>query len=77
MEEKKIPDFETIQAAVEGQQWAVEKILECYSDEIDRLSTTKKERPDGSVETVVDEDLKQQLITGLLEFIPKFAMEES
>ena len=39
MENQKMPEYETIRAAVAGEKWAVEKVVECYKDEIDRLST--------------------------------------
>ena len=39
MENQKMPEYETIRAAVAGEKWAVEKVVDCYKDEIDRLST--------------------------------------
>ena len=39
MENQKMPEYETIRAAVAGEKWAVEKVVECYKDEIDRLSS--------------------------------------
>lgn len=38
MENQKMPEYETIRAAVAGEKWAVEKVVDCYKDEIDRLS---------------------------------------
>ena len=38
MENQKMPEYETIRAAVAGEKWAVEKVVECYKDEIDRLA---------------------------------------
>ena len=38
MADQTIPDYETIRAAVAGEKWAVEKVVDCYKDEIDRLS---------------------------------------
>ena len=32
MEQSNMSDFETIRAAVAGEKWAVEKVLECYAD---------------------------------------------
>lgn len=69
------PDFETIRAAVAGEAWALEKVLACYGDEINRLATVKKRQPDGSIKAVVDEDIRQQLILKLLETIPQFPIE--
>ena len=48
MENQKMPEYETIRAAVAGETWAVEKVLMCYKDEIDRQATVKKRQPDGS-----------------------------
>lgn len=69
------PDFETIRAAVAGEAWALEKVLACYGDEINRLATVKKRQPDGSIKAVVDEDIRQRLILKLLEAIPQFPIE--
>ena len=30
MENQKMPEYETIRAAVAGEKWAVEKVVECY-----------------------------------------------
>lgn len=69
------PDFETIRAAVAGEAWALEKVLACYGDEMNRLATVKKRQPDGSIKAVVDEDIRQRLILKLLEAIPQFPIE--
>lgn len=77
MAEMKSPDFATIQAAIAGEQWALDKVLECYGDEINRLSTIGKRQPDGSIKAGVDENMRQQLIKKLLEAIPQFPIEEA
>lgn len=69
------PDIETIRAAVAGEAWALEKVLACYGDEINRLATVKKRQPDGSIKAVVDEDMRQRLILKLLEAIPQFPIK--
>lgn len=69
------PDFETIRAAVAGEAWALEKVLACYDDEINRLATVEKRQPDGSMKAAVDEDMRQRLIAKLLEAIPQFPIE--
>ncbi|HBY2902548.1 TPA: helix-turn-helix domain-containing protein [Clostridioides difficile] len=74
--EQEMPDYETIRAAVAGEKWALEKVLDCYSDEINRLAMVKKRQPDGSVKEVIDEDLRQTLIMKLLEAIPQFPIEK-
>lgn len=76
MADNTIPEYETIRAAVAGEQWAVEKVLACYESEINRLATVRKRQPDGSIKAVVDEDLRQRLIVKLLEEIPHFPIEE-
>ena len=74
--EQEMPDYETICAVVAGEKWALEKVLDCYSDEINRLAMVKKRQPDGSVKEEIDEDLRQTLIMKLLEAIPQFPLEE-
>ena len=76
MEQSNMPDFETIRAAVAGEKWAVEKVLECYADEIDQLATIEKEQPDGSVKKEIDEDLRQALALKLIEAIPSFPLDK-
>mgnify|MGYP002589223470 FL=1 len=74
--EQEMPDYETIRAAVAGEKWALEKVLDCYGDEINRLAMVKKRQPDGSVKEDIDEDLRQTLIMKWLEAIPQFPMEK-
>lgn len=76
MEQSNMPDYETIHAAVAGEKWAVEKVLECYADEIDQLATIEKEQPDGSVKKEIDEDLRQALALKLIEAIPSFPLDK-
>ena len=76
MEQSNMPDYETIRAAVAGEKWAVEKVLECYADEIDQLATIEKEQPDGSVKKEIDEDLRQALALKLIEAIPSFQLDK-
>ena len=47
--EQEMPDYETICAAVVGEKWALEKVLDCYGGEINCLATIKKRQPDGTV----------------------------
>ena len=74
--EQEMPDYETIRAAVAGEKWALEKVLACYGDEINRLAMVKKRQPDGTVKEEIDENLRQTLIMKLLEAIPQFPMEK-
>lgn len=74
--EQEMPDYETICAAVVGEKWALEKVLDCYGDEINRLAMVKKCQPDGTIKEEIDEDLSQTLIMKLLEAIPQFPMEK-
>ena len=67
----------TIEAAVAGEKWALEKVLAYYADYIEELATVEIEQPDGNVKKIVDEDLKQQIGLKLLEEIPNFPLEEA
>ena len=70
-------DLNTIEAAIAGEKWALEKVLAYYADYIEELATVEIEQPDGSVKKVVDEDLKQKIALKLLEEIPNFPLEET
>lgn len=70
-------ELHTIEAAVAGETWALEEVLEYYGDYIEKMATLNEEQPDGSVKKYVDEDLKQEIILKLLEEIPKFPLEEA
>lgn len=72
MAERNMPDYGTIQAAVTGEAWAIEKVLDCYSGELDKLATVEKKQPDGSVKKEIDEDMRQTLVLKLIEAIPQF-----
>ena len=61
--QEKLLDYETIKAAVAGEKWATEKVIEHYAPFIDGL--------------VVDEDMKQHLILKLLEELPNFPLEQA
>ena len=60
--QEKLLDYETIKAAVAGEKWAKQKVIEHYTPMIDELA--------------VDEDMKQHLILKLLEELPNFPMEQ-
>lgn len=62
-EQEMLMDTATIKAAVAGEKWATEKVLEHYAPMIDELA--------------VDEDMKQHLIMKLLEALPNFPMEQA
>ena len=47
MANQKMPDYETIRAAVAGEKWAVAKVVECYQDEINKQATVRKRQPDN------------------------------
>lgn len=61
-EQEMLLDTDTIRAAVAGEKWAKEKVIEHYTPMIDELA--------------VDEDMKQHLILKLLEELPNFPMEQ-
>ena len=56
-------DYATIKAAVAGEKWAKEKVIEHYTPMIDEMA--------------VDEDMKQHLIMKLLEELPNFPMDQA
>ena len=56
-------DTATIKAAVAGEKWAKDKVIEHYTPMIDVLA--------------VDEDMKQHLILKLLEELPHFPMGQA
>ena len=76
MKGQEMPDYETIRAAVAGEKWALEKVLDCYGGEINRLATIKKRQPDGTVKEVIDEDMRQHIAMKLIEALPTFPLEE-
>lgn len=76
MERENIPDMETIRAAVAGEKWAVAKVVESYSGELDRLATVEIQQPDGSKKREIDGDMRQQLALKLIEAIPRFPLEK-
>ena len=76
MTQQNMPDYETIRAAVAGKKWAVEKVLECYADEIDQLATVEMKQPDGNMKKEIDKDMRQALVLKLIEAIPQFPLEK-
>ena len=53
-----------------------EKVVECYKDEIDRLSTVAVRQPDGSTKQEINEDMRQSITKKLIEALPQFPLEE-
>ena len=76
MKGQKMPDTETKRAADAGEKSSLEKVLDTYGGEINRLATIKKRQPDGTVKEEIDEDMRQTLIMKLLEAIPQFPIEK-
>ena len=76
MANQKMPDYETIRAAVAGEKWAAAKVVECYQDEINKQATVRKRQPDGTVKEVIDEDMRQHITMKLIEALPTFPLEE-
>lgn len=70
-------DYKTIKGAVDGEKWAIEKIMAYYDDYMTELAKVKARRLDGSVRTYVDKDLKQEIALKLLKEIPNFPLEET
>lgn len=71
MTEKQL-SVETIQGAVAGDQDAVQKVIEHYSDYIDDLCTIEETQEDESTKKSIDEDMWQAVILKLIESLPKF-----
>lgn len=63
VEQEMLLDTATIRAAVAGEKWAKEKVIEHYTPMIDELA--------------VNEDMKQHLIMKLLEELPNFPMGQA
>ena len=61
-EQEMLLDTDTIKAAVAGEKWAKEKVIEHYTPMIDELAD--------------DEDMKQHLIMKLLEELPDLPIEQ-
>ena len=61
-EQEILLDTATIKAAVAGEKWAKQKVIEHYTPMIDEMA--------------VDEDMKHHLIMKLLEELPHFPMEQ-
>ena len=61
-EQEMLLDTVTIKAAVAGEKWAKQKVVEHYVLMIDEMA--------------IDEDMKQHLIMKLLEELPHFPMEQ-
>ena len=61
-EQEMLLDSATIKAAVAGEKWAKQKVIEYYTPMIGEMA--------------VDEDMKQHLILKLLEDLPHFPMEQ-
>lgn len=77
MEEQQNPlTYEIIKAAVAGKKWATEKVIAHYGSYIEELAMVKERKPDGSVRTYVDEDMKQSIILNLLEKILDFPLRK-
>ena len=62
-EQEMLLDTDTIRAAVAGEKWATEKVIEHYAPTIEKMA--------------VDEDMKQHLIMKLLEALPNFPMKQA
>lgn len=61
VEQEMLLDTDTIKAAVAGEKWAKDKVIEHYTPMIDKMA--------------VDEDMKQHLILKLLEELPNFPVK--
>lgn len=64
-EQEMLLDTDTIKAAVAGEKWAKDKVIEHYTPMIDELAVD------------ADIDMKQHLILKLLEELPHFPMGQA
>ena len=71
------PEFEVIQAAVSGEQWAIDRIVAHYEDFINEQNMVEVTQPDGSVKRRLDEELKRRITQRLIREIPNFPMTKS
>jgi len=75
MGKDKLLNVETINAAVAGEAWAVEKVVEHYAGEINRLCTVEKKQPNGRIEKVIDEDMRQAITLKFIQSLSSFDAE--
>lgn len=75
MDNQKMINYETICAAVAGEKWATETVLEHYASYIEECSTEEIPQPDGTVIRRVNEDVKQRISLKLLEEIRNFPLD--
>ena len=64
-----------IEKAVAGDSDAIERVLDYYASYIDSLCREVKTRPDGTKETVINEDM-QELTQEVLTKLQKLTKEE-
>ena len=69
------PEYATIQAAVSGDANALNAIVNHYDRYILRLSTKKLFAQDGNIYRCIDEDIRRQLQTKLVERILRFKLQ--
>ena len=73
---EQLPELDVIQAAVEGEKWAIDKVVAHYEDYINEQSTEDVRQPDGSTKRVLNEELKRRLTEKLIQEIPNFPMPQ-
>lgn len=65
-------DEKTIRAAVAGEEWAVNSVVENYADEIDKLCTCVHISEDGTQTPYVNQEMRsevvQEFITAIMEY---------
>lgn len=55
--EQEMLDYEMIYVVVMGEKWVLEKVFDCYGDEINYFVMVKKCQLDGMIKEEIDEDL--------------------
>lgn len=68
----KLIDIKTIRAAVAGEDWAVNRVVEHYSKEIDKLCTYTVFLDDGTPVSRVDPAMKIQVTQEFIQSLKDF-----
>lgn len=71
-QEKNLLTEEVIMAAVNGEKESVQKVVEHYSEYIEKLCTIEEQQEDGTVKKYIDEDMRQAVTLKLIESLPDF-----
>ena len=68
--------FSTIEAAVSGNDEAIQQVVQHYDHYLTHLSTKEVPDEDGEPQSIVDYDLKEKLTAKLMEAILRFELHK-